>query len=654
MTKNGGKNGFGVIFEWDISTGNYTHKVDFTSAIRYPGGKLVRYGSSYYGVSESGGIGKGAIFQWNPATNILTQMVSFDGNNGEAPRGDMILFADKFYGMTLEGGSAGLGVIFEWNPATNTLTKKIDFNGINGRYSYGGLTLLGSKLYGMTFRGGVNNAGVIFEWDPVSNAYIKKIDFGGVNGANPYGNLTFYNNKFYGLTYAGGTNSDGGVIFEWDPVSNVYARKYSFTMYGEDGSSPYGSLTLNSGKLYGVTYRGGSSASGVLFEWNPATNAYTKKSNLSRPGPAFPFYTQLLPIPAPVSSGNAGSCLTLPSITIDQSNSNSWVPITDSKGDVVAEIKANGSILGTLAGAIFINNGTTREDRSKKLFLDRNFTLTPQFQPTSIVDIRLYIKSAEFLALKNATSSSGQSSAVNNVNDVCIFQNAVNTCSPVILETAQPVVTGISNWENDYILSASITSFSSFYVASKSFAALPLNLLEFKGVLKNNDAFLTWTTEHEINTSRFDIERSVDGLNYTKIGSTEAANSPGSHQYTFTDPAFAFLTSPVTYYRLKQVDIGDEFIYSKVVSVSLDRNNSISLYPNPITDKAMLYVGSDRPDRLEISILDNLGRVVRQQQASIAATNNAITVDTGNLPGGMYYLLIKGQNFNKKLSFFKP
>lgn len=170
--------------------------------------------------------------------------------------------------MTSQGGSGGTGVIFEWDPSTNVYTKKIDLTGTNGKYPFGDLILYGNKFYGMTYQGGINNAGVIFDWDPATNVYSKKVDLSCTNGSNQYGNLMLYTNKFYGLTNTGGTNSDGGVIFEWDPVTNIYTRKYSFTMYGDNGSRPYGTLTMNGGKFYGVPYHGGG-ASGVLFEWTP-------------------------------------------------------------------------------------------------------------------------------------------------------------------------------------------------------------------------------------------------------------------------------------------------------------------------------------------------------------------------------------------------
>ena len=43
------------------------------------------------------------------------------------------------------------------------------------------------------------------------------------------------------------------------------------------GSAPTGSLCLFGSKFYGMTNQGGSANKGVIFEWDPVTNIYTKK-----------------------------------------------------------------------------------------------------------------------------------------------------------------------------------------------------------------------------------------------------------------------------------------------------------------------------------------------------------------------------------------
>jgi uncharacterized repeat protein (TIGR03803 family) len=140
----------------------------------------------------------------------------------------------------------------------------------------GNLTLSGEKFYGLTSFGGANNRGVIFEWNPSTNIYTKKIDFSNAEGGKPYGNssLTPYNGKFYGMTVGGGAN-DKGVIFEWNPSTNIYTKKMDFD--GLNGSYPAISLTLLNDKFYGITNMGGIDDLGVIFEWDPHTNIYTKK-----------------------------------------------------------------------------------------------------------------------------------------------------------------------------------------------------------------------------------------------------------------------------------------------------------------------------------------------------------------------------------------
>ena len=73
------------------------------------------------------------------------------------------------------------------------------------------------KLYGMTVRWGESSFGVIFSFDPSSSTYTKLKDFDYTNGANPYGSLIQANDgKLYGMTYGGGSNGYG-VIFSFDP-----------------------------------------------------------------------------------------------------------------------------------------------------------------------------------------------------------------------------------------------------------------------------------------------------------------------------------------------------------------------------------------------------------------------------------------------------
>lgn len=253
------------------------------------------------------------------------------------------------------------------------------------------------------------------------------------------------------------------------------------------------------------------------------------------------------------------------------------------------------------------------------------------------------------MTLKNAVSSNGQPSGINGINNICIFKNPVNSCFPNISQVANPVASTVTNWENDYVLSASITSFSSFYFTNKAFAALPLNLLEFKGRLENNNGLLNWKTDNEENTSHFEIERSIDGRSYNAIGELTSANTAGIHHYSFTDPNIISLSAPVIYYRLKQIDIDGRYTYSRIVALSVGKNNNmVMFYPNPVINEANLTITVAKPEQMQGRIIDNAGRVVKQQQWNLSAGSTSLSVDVKGLAKGLYYMELKGETINER------
>ncbi len=282
LTYIGGANGVGVLFEYNPSTSAYTVKYDFNTASGgNPGGSLIQAtNGNLYGLASSGGANdNGTLFEYNISTNNLTNKFDFNYDvSGAYPQGSLLQASNgKLYGLTKNGGANGPGVLFEYDLSTNTYTDKYDFDGTNGRYPYGALIQASNgKLYGMTSEGGANNYGVIFEYDTPTNTYTKIYNFDDVNGSYPYGSLLqTTNGNLYGLTTYGGANGVG-VLFEYNTATNTYSDKYEFNT--TNGAYPYGSLMqASNGKLYGMTWNGGTNDLGVSFEYDTTTFTLTKK-----------------------------------------------------------------------------------------------------------------------------------------------------------------------------------------------------------------------------------------------------------------------------------------------------------------------------------------------------------------------------------------
>lgn len=111
--------------------------------------------------------------------------------------------------------------------------------------------------------------------------------------------------------------------------------------------------------------------------------------------------------------------------------------------------------------------------------------------------------------------------------------------------------------------------------------ALPLKLLSFTARIVDKKTQLNWTTTNEVNTDRFEVERSTDGQHFTKIVAVPATNRSGNNNYASLD------NDPATgenYYRLKQYDIDGNYTYSKIIKLYYGSNGFISIAPNPARD----------------------------------------------------------------------
>ncbi|UAY54021.1 T9SS type A sorting domain-containing protein [Arachidicoccus terrestris] len=166
-------------------------------------------------------------------------------------------------------------------------------------------------------------------------------------------------------------------------------------------------------------------------------------------------------------------------------------------------------------------------------------------------------------------------------------------------------------------------------------AALPVNLSDFNVKLDNNkNAVLTWTTESEQGSVRFDVLRSNDGTNYTTIGSKEAAGtSTTTRHYSYTDNN----PGSKSYYKLSIVN-NDGIKSSEVVSITGGRVAGFSINPNPASNDITIS-GVNASDIKSVSIYDAGGRLVQK------ATNSHINVR--NLSQGIYFVTVVTKDGNK-------
>ncbi|WP_051291284.1 pectinesterase family protein [Pedobacter glucosidilyticus] len=192
--------------------------------------------------------------------------------------------------------------------------------------------------------------------------------------------------------------------------------------------------------------------------------------------------------------------------------------------------------------------------------------------------------------------------------------------------------TAVSNTNYTYTVQAA-SEYGALSLASTPYQTLPLKLLSFQAqaVRQGKEVALKWTTTQEINTASFDIERSVDGQVFNKIGNIKAQNKSGNLNYQFTD--FSPLKG-VSYYRLKQIDLDAKFEYSPIEAVDIT-NNQIIIYPNPVSSElAISHLGAKAVGKL--SIFNSLGKEVLKIDG--LKSENQTKVDVSTLQSGVYFI----------------
>lgn len=197
--------------------------------------------------------------------------------------------------------------------------------------------------------------------------------------------------------------------------------------------------------------------------------------------------------------------------------------------------------------------------------------------------------------------------------------------------------------------SSNNSSYSRIIMVVKTGVSLPVVLSSFAGKYIQNAVTLNWSTVTEINNKQFDIEASHEGSLFNKIGSVPGSkNSNLPLNYKFDD--LNFFKPGKNYYRLKQIDLDGNFKLSPTVVVSVDevKQSSISLYPNPATNRIIIGIQQPLGNKLQLQLTDITGRKVWSK--TLLSNSNSIPLTLPVLSRGVYIISIVNDSGEKLLT----
>jgi len=201
---------------------------------------------------------------------------------------------------------------------------------------------------------------------------------------------------------------------------------------------------------------------------------------------------------------------------------------------------------------------------------------------------------------------------------------------------------------------------SEFRNITLSGSLTPVEMVSFTGSISGQNVELRWTTATEKNNKGFEIQRSLDNVNFVPIGFVNGVGTTTEKtSYTYVDKN---ITAGKLSYRLKQVDLDGSAMFTNVIEVNPVADFTLSQnYPNPFNPSTVINFSLPVSSNLTIDIYNSIGALVGTiAKGNFAAGNHKIEFNGSNLASGLYIYSLKavsgnGQSFvsTKKMMLIK-
>lgn len=187
------------------------------------------------------------------------------------------------------------------------------------------------------------------------------------------------------------------------------------------------------------------------------------------------------------------------------------------------------------------------------------------------------------------------------------------------------------------------------FAASSCNITLPASLLEFEGAIQGKTVQLKWTSTHEMNLNGYELQRSINGVDFQPIAMVFARGEQ-RNEYLYPDK-FPYMGT--NYYRLKIKDNDDRYNYSNIVMVRFSEKvpGDVIVSPNPLKD-APLRVKMTGLDQgaYTLKLHNSVGQELLTRQVNITQHDQVETIpQAASLTPGIYWLNI----YDKTQSRFK-
>jgi dienelactone hydrolase len=178
---------------------------------------------------------------------------------------------------------------------------------------------------------------------------------------------------------------------------------------------------------------------------------------------------------------------------------------------------------------------------------------------------------------------------------------------------------------------------------------LPVKFVYFNSQCSGNGVNLEWKTAQEINSKNFDVQRSVDGTNWSSLSTVAAAGQSSSERsYHYND------NSGGGFYRVIENDLDGRTTKSSIVRSNCQSGlNEFSVSPNPVSGAAIMSVHLQQGAKVQWKIIDSKGAMMQQNQVVLPSGSSSIPLNLSNYAKGIYSISIYYNNEMKTIKLIK-
>ena len=263
-------------------------------------------------------------------------------------------------------------------------------------------------------------------------------------------------------------------------------------------------------------------------------------------------------------------------------------------------------------------------------------------------------------SFNSSTSTMAASGSAGVVSTGCSgAANADESVSYVTTGPATITIWGAADRSDEVIIYSANFSTAACYTTVVTIV-LPIELISFVAFKNNEDINIKWATITETNNDYFEIEHSIDAINF--ITTTKVKGAGNSHEkieynYMFKQARNASML----YFRLKQVDFNGNYKYSPIINLGTSwgtkntSKNNINTSYNIENDKITTKFNLEFPQEVTIGLYDITGAKLYEVSELYTEGNNEVFL-TAPCKMGIYVLVYQNGNaapIRKKIIIFK-